>query len=122
MARLLLIEDYEIVLQYLSDAVQTLGHTVQSVRTKAEAEAALSSGGFDLVICNVQLPDGLGTDVAARAADMGIKAILMTGHPDSMTALAIDRIAHLRKPFRLEELVKLIQDHLGPTQSEVRGR
>jgi DNA-binding NtrC family response regulator len=117
----LLIEDYEIVLRYLCDAVQTVGHTAHCVKTKAEAEAALSSGGFDLVICNVLLPDGSGTDVAARAADMGIKTILMTGHPDSITALTIDDIAHLRKPFRLEDLMKLIQDNLGAGQSEVSG-
>lgn len=124
MARVLVIEDHELVHRYLCEAVRTAGYRARCVRTKAEGEAELASGGIDLVVCDIRLPDGSGNDIAARAAAMGIKTILMTGHPDTIAALASDQIAHLRKPFRLGHLMKLIEHHLavgGPGEASARG-
>ena len=125
MARVLVIEDHELVHRYLCEAVRTAGHRARCVRTKAEAEVELASGGIDLVVSDIRLPDGSGNDIALRAAGMGIKTILMTGHPDTIATLASKQIAHLRKPFRLGALIKLIEDHLGapgPGEAGARGR
>jgi two-component system OmpR family response regulator len=113
MARVLLIEDYDLVRNILCDAIRETGHTANCLTTKAEAEAALAAGPYDLVICNIRLPDGSGVDIAAMAADRGISSVLMTGHPDEIQALLISGIAHLKKPFRLEEFTRLIEERLG---------
>ena len=113
MARILLVEDYDLVRNILFDAIIETGHSAQCCTTKEEAEASLAAGPYDLVICNIRLPDGSGVDIAAKAADHGIRTVLMTGHPDEIQALLISGIAHLKKPFRLEEFVQLIEDRLG---------
>ena len=65
------------------------------------------------MIADVGLPDGSGTDVAKVAADRGAKTVLMTGHPDEAEVCVIRKIAHLRKPFSLEEFAKVIEEHVG---------
>lgn len=116
MARILLVEDYDLVRHILCDAIAESGHRAHCVITKEEAEASLAAGPYDLVICNIRLPDGSGIDVAGKAADRGIHTVLMTGHPDEIQALVISGIAHLKKPFRLDEFVQLIEDRLGAKQ------
>jgi two-component system, OmpR family, response regulator len=118
MARILLIEDYDLVRNILADAIEETGHTGHNVRTKAEGDAALDAEPYDLVICNIRLPDGSGLDIASKAAELGVQTVLMTGHPDEIQALLISGIAHLKKPFRLEEFVQLIQERLGPKPSD----
>ena len=114
MARVLLAEDYDLVRNVLCEAIAATGHDAHCVTTFEQAAAALETGPYDLVICNIRLPDGSGTDLAGMAADRGIQAVLMTGHPDELQALIVSGIAHLRKPFRLDEFVQLIEDRLGP--------
>ena len=122
MARILLVEDYDLVRTVLSDAIGAIGHSAHGVVTKEEAEAALVAGPYDLAICNIRLPDGSGLDVAASAADRGIQTVLMTGHPDELQTLLISGIAHLKKPFRLGEFVELIETRLGAKDAVIDKR
>ena len=113
MARVLLVEDHDLVRRFLCDAIKHAGHEAQCVGTKAEAEEALALGSHDLVLANVRLPDGSGHDVAATANGLGVKTVLLTGHPDEALALEIAEVTHLRKPFKLTELTGLIESVLG---------
>ena len=113
MARVLLVEDHDLVRRFLCDSLQHAGHEAECVGTKAEADAALAPGSHDLVLSNVLLPDGTGHDVAAKAARLGIKAVLLTGHPDEAQALEIAEAIYLRKPFRVSDLTGLIERVLG---------
>ena len=113
MARVLLIEDQDIVNRMLCDALRHQGHQADCVKTKAEAERALASTSYTLIIANVVLPDGSGRDVARIAEDKGAKTLLMTGHPDEAQALEIQKITHLRKPFGIADFEKMVRDRLG---------
>jgi DNA-binding NtrC family response regulator len=113
MARVLIAEDYDIVRTTLGEAIQLAGHTVQCVATKREAEDLLSPGSHELLICNVKLPDGSGHELAAKAASLGMKSVMMTGHPDEIEAMTTAGIIYLQKPFRLDQLSKIINDYLG---------
>jgi len=113
MARILLVEDYELVLRYLCEAIHAAGHQADCVATKREAEAKLAAGRYDALCTNIRLPDGSGHELAIKASDLGIKVVLMTGHPDEVVALSIAEVAHLEKPFRAEELLHLIEHTLG---------
>ena len=99
MARVLLVEDHDLVRRFLCDAIQQAGHEAECVGTKAEAEGALAPGSHDVVISNIRLPDGSGYDVAAKAGWLGIKTVLITGHPDEALALEVAQVTHLRKPL-----------------------
>ncbi|MBV8167961.1 MAG: hypothetical protein JO021_14290 [Alphaproteobacteria bacterium] len=99
--------------RFLCDAIHHAGHEAECVGTKAEAEAALAPASHDLVLSNVLLPDGSGHDVAAKATELGIRTVLLTGHPDEALALEIAEVTHLRKPFRLTELTGMIERLVG---------
>lgn len=113
MARVLIVEDYEIVRTTLGEAIRLAGHDVECVATKREAEDRLSPGSHELIICNVKLPDGSGDELAVKAGGLGMKTVLTTGHPDAIEAMTTAGTVYLQKPFRLEDLCKLIDDHLG---------
>jgi DNA-binding response OmpR family regulator len=51
---------------------------------KVAAMSLLSSLKIDLVVADVCLPDGLGTEVARYAGSLKIPVTLMTGHPRHM--------------------------------------
>ena len=113
MAHILLVEDFEGVRDMLCEAIADMGHSAECVGTKAEADALLGPGSHALVITNVVLPDGSGHDLASRAVQLGIKVVLMSGHPSELQAMRVAEIAHIQKPFHLDEFRQAIQDHLG---------
>jgi hypothetical protein len=59
----------------------------------------------------VLLPDGRGYALAERASALGIKTILMSGHPDEIETLG--RVMYLAKPFRIEEFKRIIAEQLS---------
>jgi CheY-like chemotaxis protein len=86
MGRVLLVEDHDGVHRVLCNLIEETGHEAECVKTKREALARLAPASHHLVIADVRLPDGLGHAVAERAAELGIKTVLMTGTPMSCTA------------------------------------
>ena|GEM_PF-2945694 len=56
--RVLVVEDAEVYSLLLVHALQQRGHQAQAVASVAAARAALLSGGHDLVLSDVNLPDG----------------------------------------------------------------
>jgi DNA-binding response OmpR family regulator len=113
MARVLLVEDHPDVHDLLCNVLRQLGHKADCVRTAALARMALAPGAYDLVICNVGLPDGSGRDIAALARAAGIKAVLTSGHPNALQALNAAGVEHLAKPFRIPTLIETIERQLA---------
>ena len=113
MKRVLLVEDHDAVHRLLCELIAEAGHQADCVKTQHEALALLAPGSHRLVIADVLLPDGTGHTVAERAKELGIKAILMSGHPDEVHSLFISHVLHLAKPFRLDEFHRLIAEHIG---------
>jgi CheY-like chemotaxis protein len=113
MERVLLVEDHDEVHRLLCELIAEAGHQADCVKTQHEALALLAPGSHRLVIADVLLPDGTGHTVAERAKELGIKAILMSGHPDEVHSLFISHVLHLAKPFSLDEFHRLIAEHIG---------
>jgi DNA-binding response OmpR family regulator len=114
MAAVLVVEDDPDVLALLCDAIATAGHAVECVGTYAEGDDRLSSRGFDLVIANARLPDGSGIDLADKAMQQGAKATVVTGDPDAMQLLTAQGRAFIRKPFRLDQVLREVERLVGP--------
>ena len=113
MAHILLVEDYESVRDLLCEAIADMGHTADRASTKGDADALMGPCSHALVVTSVVLPDGSGHDLASKAVELGMKAVLMSGHPSELQAMQVAEIAHLQKPFHLDEFRQAIQDHLG---------
>jgi DNA-binding NtrC family response regulator len=119
MARVLLIEDDDLVRDLLCEELYELGHQVDCAGTKDEAEALLRVRSHDLVFCDMVLPDGSGRELAKRAFDYGIRPVLMTGHQDVSDEMLFAGVLHLTKPFSLETLRDVLNKYLGDdTRSE----
>lgn len=111
MARILLADDDAATRDLVQRALAVDGHIVTSTQDGAEALEKLqeSSGGFDLLISDVQMPalDGIALAEKSLAAEPKLRVILMSGFVDEL-----DRAEHLKsrisrvvaKPVTLEQI------------------
>jgi DNA-binding response OmpR family regulator len=109
---ILVVENEPDLYEMIREALECDGFHVTFTAKKAAAMSLLSSLKVDLVLADVGLPDGLGTEVARYAASLKIPGILMTGHPRHIAEFKEKGICHLAKPFRLEQLRQEVRDRL----------
>ncbi|MGH7939268.1 MAG: response regulator [Bryobacteraceae bacterium] len=111
--RLLLVEDHESTLQVLSQLLVRAGHEVTSVRTVAGALAAATSHEFDLVISDLGLPDGAGTDLMRELRDTyGLSGVALSGYgmeEDVARSLRAGFTSHLIKPVDFNQLQRALR-------------
>lgn len=108
MGQVLLVEDDRDVHRVLCEALNRAGHEVDGVYTKGDAEIALRTKGYRLVIADVCLPDGSGHEVARNAAEAGIRTLLISAYPGELAIHRIVGVEFLAKPFRLERLIAAV--------------
>lgn len=65
-AQILLVEDDPLCSLLLHDLIEMSGHRVVCALSLAAARSALASGAFDLVLLDVKLSDGCGTDLLSE--------------------------------------------------------
>ena len=92
-----------------------------SARSIGEARARILQGGVSAVLCDLQMPTGLGTDLLdwLREADprLATRFAFMTGGaltPSARAALEASGVPILEKPFGRDAVVTLL-DSLAPT-------
>jgi signal transduction histidine kinase len=106
--RILVVEDHVDGRELVTQVLQMAGHEVVAVATVAAAEAELvgEAPPFDVVVTDIGLPDGIGTELATRIRqrfpDMRVGVI--TGWELRPEAMA-DAHFSLRKPLIAEELL-----------------
>jgi CheY-like chemotaxis protein len=117
--RILLVEDHEGVAKACRRLLMSHGHSVVCVPGVAAAAQAAETTAFDLVICDLSLPDGSGIDVLSRLksrfARVGkagqLPAIAISGsvyEEDVARTLQAGFAAHLAKPFDEEGLINAV--------------
>src|SRR5947207_13383040 len=78
--RILVVEDHSDTLQALSRLLSHFGHEISLADGAQNALNILGSKEFDVVLCDIALPDGNGYDVIAKAKRRrAVKAIAVTG-------------------------------------------
>ena len=113
--RILLVEDDEATAFVMAKLLKTTGHTVETAADCATARAAAASGEFDLLLCDLGLPDGSGLDLVGPVKQSGapcaMKAIALKGYGSEEDVTKSRRAgfdAHLTKPITLDQLVQQI--------------
>lgn len=109
--RILLVDEEETFTHVVRLALELEGWEVRAVHSAADAIRDRSRP--DIVLLDMMLPDGLGTDVVAAMRTAGSRAVVVfvTGraeHEQRAAAYAAGADGYLTKPFSLEEVV----DHL----------
>jgi len=108
MGHVLLVEDDRDVHRVLCEALNRAGHDADGVYTKGDAEIALRTKEYHLVIADVRLPDGTGHEVARNAAEAGIRTLLISAYPGELAIHRMVGVEFLAKPFRLERLIAAV--------------
>lgn len=109
MAEILIIDDDIALNATLRKVIERLGHTVASAHTLKEGTQLALSGQYDVVVLDVQLPDGNGLESlpAIQEAPSKPQVIISTAYGDQNGAeLAIRNGAwdYIRKPASIDEL------------------
>lgn len=131
MARILVIDDNDLVRDFLKGALQDAGYDVVVAGDGEQGLRRFAERGIDLVICDVLMPnkDGLETVREIRSISGTLPIITMNGGPPvDQTVLDPGEIDYLRlalafgatraiaKPFRPAELIALVRMCLGAAE------
>jgi two-component system nitrogen regulation response regulator NtrX len=117
MARILLIDDEENIINTMSPILQDEGHVVFSGKTGEEGAEFLKKNEVDLVILDVWLPDMDGLELLERIKKLyaGTAVIMISGHGSIDIAVKSTRFGafdFLEKPPSLDRLVTSVNNAL----------
>ena len=106
--RILVVEDHSDTLQALSRLLSHFGHEISVADRAQTALNIIDSKEFDVVLCDIALPDGSGYDVIAEAKrKRPVKAVALTGFgatEDIERGKQAGFDFHLSKPVDFHEL------------------
>jgi two-component system OmpR family response regulator len=109
MKHVLLVEDDPDVRALLSEILHDAGYGVSEVPTVADARNLIDGTGLDLIVTDVVLPDGRGTELADYAQRRGLRSLILTGNVDRMQELQLKERHYLAKPFRPKEFLASVE-------------
>jgi two-component system copper resistance phosphate regulon response regulator CusR len=123
--RILIVEDEKKLLDILQRSLKSDGYTVDGVGTASDGVEYLKTYHYDLIVIDLQLPDGTGTGLLKRMREMGhsMPALVLTARGDleskveNFQAGADDYVV---KPVAMAELSIRVQALLrrGPALQE----
>jgi DNA-binding NtrC family response regulator len=111
---ILIVDDEETFRRNTEDFLGARGYETRGVGTLADARTALNRGEADVVLLDVQLPDGYGPNLLYETVNWPVRPpiILITAYGDiEMAVDAMKNGAHdfLAKPIQYSQLEKSIQ-------------
>jgi signal transduction histidine kinase/CheY-like chemotaxis protein len=115
--RILLVEDHQDTCLALEKLLVRRGHLVAATHNMRSAMEAAARNPFDLLISDIALPDGTGTELMAYLrAISGIRGIAISGfgmNGDVERSLEAGFAEHLVKPVKMEKLEGAISRTVG---------
>ena len=106
--RILVVEDHSDTLEALSRLLSHFGHEISVADRAQNALNIIDSKEFDVVLCDIALPDGSGYEVIAEAKrKRPVKAVALTGFggtEDIERGKEAGFDFHLTKPVDFHEL------------------
>ena len=116
MQKILIVEDEEKIARFLELELQHEGYSVQKAADGRTGLELAQSGGFDLVLLDVMLPQLSGLEVLRRLHKTSqMPVILLTARDavsDKVSGLDMGADDYVTKPFSIEELLARIRGAL----------
>jgi DNA-binding response OmpR family regulator len=120
-ARILLVEDDEVLCDLLMHNLQARKHEVSVAEDAQTAQAYLRATSFDLIILDINLPDQTGWDVLRASLSEGrIEPLIVEGQGEKLPVVVLSAVrvgpgrlaefhplAYLPKPFPMEAVLRL---------------
>jgi two-component system OmpR family response regulator len=121
-ARVLIVEDTEIVRRALERAVARMGHRSTSTSDSVEALAMALKDPPDLVLLDYRMPQMGGAEVfeemCASLGDRCPKVLFVSATPADEVKRSVERFGepagYVKKPFHLDDLARVVGEALGP--------
>jgi|SRR5579864_1269318 len=117
----LVVEDDPTLAHAIARNLSARGYATRSAMSVAEAMDAIADDVPELVLLDIDLPDGSGWEVlrglrAAGHAD--VAAIVMSAlRPNPRLCDEMDAVGVLEKPFPMESLLRLVAESSGRTSA-----
>ena len=112
-AAILIVDDEPAILDSVSYAFRREGFEVEGVGDGHAALQAVNTGGYDLVVLDLMLPDMPGTEVCRKLrADSAIPILMLTAKDsevDRVLGLELGADDYVTKPFSMAELVSRVR-------------
>jgi DNA-binding NtrC family response regulator len=112
-AKVLVIDDEQIVLKSCTRILSAEGYDVQTVQTGSEGLRKLADERFDVVLTDLKMPDMSGMEVLEKVLESypDMIVIMITGYSTVQTAVDAMKMGaydYVPKPFTPEELVEAV--------------
>ncbi|MFQ6047013.1 MAG: ATP-binding protein [Gemmatimonadales bacterium] len=126
--RVLLVDDEERILRSLGRLLQLRGFPTETAGRVAEAREKLAQHEYDVVVCDVHMPEETGFDLYETMREKGYAAafVLITGDvlgPDVERFLAETGSLHVAKPFEVSEIIAALGEaHARSNSSDSADR
>ena len=120
-ARILVVDDEPSMSDFLRLLLEETGYEVSTAGSVAEGRKTFVEGEFDLVLCDIIMPDGNGLDLLRdiKGHNASTSVIMMTAYTSTKSAIeAMKRGAYdyVSKPFDVDELKVVIQKAIEKTE------
>jgi CheY-like chemotaxis protein len=131
-ARILVIDDDDLVRSTVEAMLQTMGHEIVLASNGDQGLRQLEAGPVDLIITDVFMPQKEGIETLREMRRRGIKTavIVMTGGPSVrldthrradvnylQMAKTFGANATIQKPFSRQQLLAVVDEWLAPTKT-----
>ena len=121
MARVLIVDDTDIVRKALEKAVRRMGHSAVSTSDSVEALALALRDPPDLALVDYRMPrmDGaeLWQEMRATLGERCPKVLFISATPPDVVAKGVERVGqpagYVKKPFHLDDLTRVVADALA---------
>jgi len=122
MAAILIVDDELSMREFLKILLEKEGFTTSTAASGAEALQYLKKQSFDLVISDIRMPDlnGLALLEHIKDNDINIPVVLITAYAspeDAVLAMKNGAYDYVTKPFKVEEILGVIDAALGSRQT-----
>lgn len=125
MSKILIIEDEEKIARFVELELSHEGYETDKATNGREGLEKIESGGYDLVILDIMLPELNGIEVLRRARrTTDVPVILLTARDsvtDKVSGLDMGANDYITKPFAIEELLARIRAILRSSEKEEDG-
>ena len=112
-ARILVVDDEDLVRDYFENTLTAGGYHVDVVATAERAYALLAERDYALVIADWWLDDGNGLSIANEAATRGAKTLVSSGFELELLGENAERHRLIKKPISPDALVAAVRDAIG---------
>jgi CheY-like chemotaxis protein len=121
-ARVLIVDDTDIVRKALEKAITRMGHAAVSTSDSMEALEMAVRNPPDLALVDYRMPrmDGaaLWEEMRASLGARCPKVLFVSATPPDVVARSVERVGrpagYVRKPFHLDDLIRVVAEALAP--------